>query len=283
MQITGYQSTYTIGNTFDFTATACYNDESHNKDVTKACTITCDALDDDRQFTQVGTHKITISYLEDTKQISKEITVTVENPEPTIITPSETLQKAITTSVNEKAKGPGWISYSAFYHFDPSKGLDWDGTKEFTEILQNTVQEGGALSVMEGQLASGVERSIPGTFISDTFTVSNPVVYTSADDLTQFRATGEKVDTSKWITMREGEEVSAYRFYYVQMFEYDTEEQMASSLANDIVSEIVTSPFVMTNDEPGITRVYLKTQNCTKRQEKDIKGFYHRQYKEVIA
>ena len=30
-------------------------------------------------------------------------------------------------------------------------------------------------------------------------------------------------------------------------------------------------------------RVYLKTQNCTKRQEKDIKGFYHRQYKEVIA
>ncbi len=31
------------------------------------------------------------------------------------------------------------------------------------------------------------------------------------------------------------------------------------------------------------TRVYLKTQNCTKRQEKDIKGFYHRQYKEVIA
>ena len=32
-----------------------------------------------------------------------------------------------------------------------------------------------------------------------------------------------------------------------------------------------------------IVRVYLKTQNCTKRQEKDIKGFYHRQYKEVIA
>src|SRR5699024_10203433 len=32
-----------------------------------------------------------------------------------------------------------------------------------------------------------------------------------------------------------------------------------------------------------ILRVYLKTQNCTKRQEKDIKGFYHRQYKEVIA
>ena len=32
-----------------------------------------------------------------------------------------------------------------------------------------------------------------------------------------------------------------------------------------------------------IARVYLKTQNCTKRQEKDIKGFYHRQYKEVIA
>ena len=30
-------------------------------------------------------------------------------------------------------------------------------------------------------------------------------------------------------------------------------------------------------------RVYLKTQNCTKRQEKDIKGFYHRQCKEVIA
>ena len=33
---------------------------------------------------------------------------------------------------------------------------------------------------------------------------------------------------------------------------------------------------------PG-PRVYLKTQNCTKRQEKDIKGFYHRQYKEVIV
>ena len=32
-----------------------------------------------------------------------------------------------------------------------------------------------------------------------------------------------------------------------------------------------------------IARVYLKTQNCTKRQEKDIKGFYHRQCKEVIA
>src|SRR5699024_6841611 len=31
-------------------------------------------------------------------------------------------------------------------------------------------------------------------------------------------------------------------------------------------------------NELGI-RVYLKTQNCTKRQEKDIKGFYHRQYK----
>src|SRR5699024_7471108 len=25
-----------------------------------------------------------------------------------------------------------------------------------------------------------------------------------------------------------------------------------------------------------LPRVYLKTQNCTKRQEKDIKGFYHR-------
>ena len=33
----------------------------------------------------------------------------------------------------------------------------------------------------------------------------------------------------------------------------------------------------------SFSRVYLKTQNCTKRQEKDIKGFYHRQYKEVIA
>ena len=34
-------------------------------------------------------------------------------------------------------------------------------------------------------------------------------------------------------------------------------------------------------------RVYLKTQKTPKkvlkRQEKDIKGFYHRQYKEVIA
>ena len=34
---------------------------------------------------------------------------------------------------------------------------------------------------------------------------------------------------------------------------------------------------------PKTPRVYLKTQNCTKRQEKDIKGFYHRQCKEVIA
>ena len=32
-----------------------------------------------------------------------------------------------------------------------------------------------------------------------------------------------------------------------------------------------------------IPRVYLKTQNCTKRQEKDTKGFYHRKHKEVIA
>ena len=31
------------------------------------------------------------------------------------------------------------------------------------------------------------------------------------------------------------------------------------------------------------SRVYLKTQNCTKRQEKDTKGFYYRKYKEVIA
>ena len=35
-----------------------------------------------------------------------------------------------------------------------------------------------------------------------------------------------------------------------------------------------------------LLRVYLKTQNAQKvlkGQEKDIKGFYHRQYKEVIA
>ena len=37
------------------------------------------------------------------------------------------------------------------------------------------------------------------------------------------------------------------------------------------------------DDIINLVRAYLKTQNCTKRQEKDIKGFYHRQYKEVIA
>ena len=40
---------------------------------------------------------------------------------------------------------------------------------------------------------------------------------------------------------------------------------------------------ILCDGETELSRVYLKTQNCTKRQEKDIKGFYHRQYKEVIA
>src|SRR5699024_10101407 len=47
----------------------------------------------------------------------------------------------------------------------------------------------------------------------------------------------------------------------------------------DVVVETIAGLAVSTD----ILRVYLKTQNCTKRQEKDIKGFYHRQYKEVIA
>ena len=56
-----------------------------------------------------------------------------------------------------------------------------------------------------------------------------------------------------------------------------TEEGLAHEVAKKL-GELMTE-----NRMPGEARVYLKTQNCTKRQEKDIKGFYHRQYKEVIA
>ena len=53
---------------------------------------------------------------------------------------------------------------------------------------------------------------------------------------------------------------------------------------SDLTSPQVAAKF-RSDDE--VARVYLKTQKrpkkVLKRQEKDIKGFYHRQYKEVIA
>lgn len=243
---------YFVGDTFDPTGmvvTAYYSNntsETVNDYSYSPATMTA------------GTTEVVISYQDKTCSVS--VTVITAS----ILDVEDIIGESNISNAVSKVKG----SASIFYRTDPDKTALYSGTKQFSQALQKVVSAGGSVGTIEENLATTIAGMLKGNFIlprpDDSVTSDEDIIiHTSAENNEQLWKIGSEIDSTEWVSWKRSdspEDQPASLYYYcVKVYQYDSEEQMKNSLANDIAASSFVQNLLGPNAESSDVDGYSLT------------------------